>query len=207
MIPPPASTGLSRSYILVLEGVPTAFGGATCFAYAGGQDVTFALAVRCRAPPDQCRHLRFVGGIPAAGRTSAIQGVAPHGVRTINTLVVLVPLIVGPSPTDVEKRSRRRHEANGTTMHDVFRCARPKRRRRSDKRAAAWRSSGAAGRTRRPRARISCGTAASAGASAPAHCASAAPRARSPAPRLSTGPASTTTESSAVASDQRTVNS
>ena len=85
-----ASAG--RSYILVLEGgVPTAFGGATCFVYgAGGQDVTFAQAVQTLA----ARASRIVsvgtcaswGGIPAAGpNVTTIRGVAAYtGKRTIN---------------------------------------------------------------------------------------------------------------------------
>ncbi len=79
-------------YVLVVEGgVPTAFGGAACWAWTvGGQDVTFASAVSRLA--SKAAHTVCIGscasfgGIPAAGANQAgIRGVGAHTARpTIN---------------------------------------------------------------------------------------------------------------------------
>jgi hydrogenase small subunit len=79
-------------YILVVEGgVPTAFGGAACWAWTvGGQDVTFATAVSrlaSRAAHTVCvGSCASFGGIPAAGSNQAgIRGVGAYTARpTIN---------------------------------------------------------------------------------------------------------------------------
>jgi hydrogenase small subunit len=77
------TTRRSRNYILCVEGgVPTAFGGAACWAWtAGGRDVTFLEAVRGLAA--NAKRIISIGtcaawgGIPAAGpNPTGVQGVS-----------------------------------------------------------------------------------------------------------------------------------